>query len=418
MNELSQLDEALDGQRFWDDVKALAAIGALSPKGIRRLTLDEQDNRARLWLAEQGRALGCRVFYDALGNLFLRREGQDASLAPLLVGSHMDSQPQAGAYDGALGVLAGLALLRTLHDHDIAHRRPLEIVSWTNEEGARFAPGTSGSAWFAGRRAYDEIVSAVDGEGIRFADALAECLGLLGETEGMTFRPEPFVPHAFLELHIEQGPVLETLGKPVGVVSGIQGVNWYCVEVQGVANHAGTTPRQARRDAFDGAHELVASLKAAVLEHDDAVRFTIGKFALWPDSVNTIAQRAVFTIDLRHPRQAVLDALDERFHALAARQWSGCEVTLEVSSRVPPVDFPETLLDVLRESAQRQCADVPELVSGAFHDAIHLVHVCPTAMLFTPCRAGISHHPDEHIEREDAEVSARVLAQAAGRLLS
>lgn len=418
MTELSQLDKALDGQRFWDDVQELAAIGALSPQGIRRLTLDEQDNRARLWLAEQGLALGCQVFYDALGNLFLRREGQDPSLAPLLVGSHMDSQPQAGAYDGALGVLAGLALLRTLHEHDIPHRRPVEIVSWTNEEGSRFAPGASGSSWFAGRRTYDEIVSAVDGEDIRFADALAECLDLLEETEGMTFRPEPFVPHAFLELHIEQGPVLETLGKPIGVVSGIQGVNWYRVEVLGVANHAGTTPRQARRDAFDGAHELVTSLKATVLEQDDEVRFTIGKFALWPDSVNTIAQRAVFTIDLRHPHQAVLDALDERFHALAARQWSGCDVTLEVSSRVPPVDFPDALVKVLRDSAQRQCSEVPELVSGAFHDAIHLVHVCPTAMLFTPCRAGISHHPDEHIERDDAEISARVLAQAAGRLLS
>ena len=162
----------------------------------------------------------------------------------------------------------------------------------------------------------------------------------------------------------------------------------------------------------------MASLKAAVLEQDDEVRFTIGKFALWPDSVNTIAQRAVFTIDLRHPRQAVLDALDERFHELAARQWSGCEVTLEVSSQIPPVDFPDSLLDVLRASAQRQCRDVPELVSGAFHDAIHLAHVCPTAMLFTPCRAGISHHPDEYIEREDAEIAARVLAQAAGRLLN
>ncbi|MCL7939285.1 M20 family metallo-hydrolase [Halomonas sp. ATCH28] len=416
MTERMHLHETLDGQRFWDDVQALATIGALEPKGIRRLALDAQDNRARLWLAEQGRSLGCQVYFDALGNLFLRREGQDATLAPLLIGSHLDSQPQAGAHDGALGVLAGLAILRTLHEQGIEYRRPLEVVSWTNEEGARFAPGASGSSWFAGQRAYDEIVAAVDGDGVRFGDALQQCLTLLQES-GLSYRPDPFVPHAFIELHIEQGPVLEQLGKPVGVVNGIQGVNWYRIEVEGMANHAGTTPRQARRDAFDGAHDLVAALKAATREQDDDLRFTIGKFSLWPDSVNTIAQRATFTIDLRHPDAQVLDALDRQFHALAERQWSGCDVTLEVTSRVAPVAFPEPLLSVLRESAGSVCAETPELVSGAFHDAIHLAHVCPTAMLFTPCRAGISHHPDEHIERQDADIAARALAEAASRLL-
>ena len=416
MTEIAPLHEALDGQRLWEDVQTLATIGGLAPKGIRRLALDAADNQARLWLAEQGRSLGCRVYYDALGNLFVRREGQDADLAPLLIGSHMDSQPQAGAHDGALGVLAGLAVLRTLQQAGIKHRRPLEIVAWTNEEGARFAPGASGSSWFAGQRAYDEIVAALDGEGVRFGDALHECLTLL-EDEGLEYRPAPFVPHAFLELHIEQGPMLEQQGKPVGVVSGIQGVNWYRVEVEGVANHAGTTPRQARRDAFDGAHELVTALKVATREQGDDLRFTIGKFSLWPDAVNTIAQRAIFTIDLRHPDADVLEALDRQFHALAEQQWSGCRVSLEVTSRVAPVAFPESLLAVLRESVGSVCAGAPELVSGAFHDAIHLAHVCPTAMLFTPCRAGISHHPDEHIERQDADIAVRALADAASRLL-
>jgi len=416
MTEIAPLHEALDGQRLWEDVQTLATIGGLAPKGIRRLALDAADNQARLWLAEQGRSLGCRVYYDALGNLFVRREGQDADLAPLLIGSHMDSQPQAGAHDGALGVLAGLAVLRTLQQAGVKHRRPLEIVAWTNEEGARFAPGASGSSWFAGQRAYDDIAAALDGEGVRFGDALHECLTLL-EDEGLEYRPAPFVPHAFLELHIEQGPMLEQQGKPVGVVSGIQGVNWYRVEVEGVANHAGTTPRQARRDAFDGAHELVTALKVATREQGDDLRFTIGKFSLWPDAVNTIAQRAIFTIDLRHPDAVVLAALDRQFHALAEQQWSGCRVSLEVTSRVAPVAFPESLLAVLRESVGSVCAGAPELVSGAFHDAIHLAHVCPTAMLFTPCRAGISHHPDEHIERQDADIAVRALADAASRLL-
>ncbi|WP_181298408.1 M20 family metallo-hydrolase [Pseudomonas sp. Q2-TVG4-2] len=411
------LGEHLDGQRLWDDVRTMARIGGLEPKGICRLALDEQDNQARLWLAEQGGALGCSAYYDMLGNVFLRLEGRDSALAPLLIGSHLDSQRRAGAHDGALGVLAGLAVLRTLHDQNITPHRPVEVVAWTNEEGARFAPGASGSSWFAGQRQYDEIVNAIDGQGIRFGDALTQCLALLG-AHGLAYRPRPFVPHAFLELHIEQGPILEALGKPVGVVNGIQGVNWYQVTVEGQANHAGTTPRNARRDAFDGAHELITALKAATLEQDDDLRFTIGTFALWPDSVNTIAQRATFTIDLRHPSQAVLSTLDARFHELAEQQWSSCSVSLKVSSRVAPVMFPDCLLDALRESAGRYCPDVPELVSGAFHDAIHLVHVCPTAMLFTPCRAGISHHPDEHIERDDATIATRVLADTTETLLN
>lgn len=416
MANAQDLGEHLDGQRFWDDVIAQGAIGALEPKGIRRLALSEPDNQARLWLVEQGRALGCAAHYDALGNVFIRREGRDPSLAPLLIGSHLDSQPDAGAYDGALGVVAGLAVLRTLQEQDIGHARPLEIVAWTNEEGARFAPGASGSSWFAGRREYEEIMAGVDDDGIRFGDALSECLALL-EAHGLEYRKAPYVPHAFLELHIEQGPVLESLAQPVGVVNGIQGVNWYRIEVRGQANHAGTTPPHARRDAFDGAHELIAALKAEIRRQDENLRFTIGKFSLWPDSVNTIAQRATFTVDLRHPSQAVLDDLDASFHALAERQWAGCDVSLQVSSRVAPVAFDETLLGVLRDSARHFSEQAPEFVSGAFHDAIHLVHVCPTAMLFTPCRAGISHHPDEHIERADAEIAARVLTQAAARLL-
>ncbi|UQG60847.1 M20 family metallo-hydrolase [Marinobacter sp. M3C] len=416
MNDSRRLGDCLDGQRFWEDVQSLASIGALHPKGIRRLALDAQDNQARLWLAEQGRALGCEAYYDDLGNVFIRRAGKDSSRAPFLIGSHLDSQPQAGIHDGALGVVAGLAVLRTLHDQGIDHLHPLEVVAWTNEEGARFVPGASGSSWFAGQRDYHEIASSLDDSSIRFSDALADCLDLLKE-HGLTYRPKPFTPHAFLELHIEQGPVLETLGKPVGVVSGIQGVNWYEIEVKGQANHAGTTPLQARRDAFDSAHDLVSALKAAVFDQDDDLRFTIGKFSVWPDSVNTIAQRATFTIDLRHPSQTVLDALDARFHDLTKCQWGGCDVTLKVTSRVAPVAFPDSLLDVLHECARHYCPDTPELVSGAFHDAIHLAHVCPTAMLFTPCRQGLSHHPDEHIEREDAEVAARVLTDAATSLL-
>lgn len=417
MSWKTTLGEQLDGERFWSDLMAQANFGALEGGGLRRLALGEADNRVRLWLMEQGEALGCSVHYDAMGNVFLRREGRDPGLAPLLIGSHLDSQPFAGAYDGTLGVVAGLAVLRTLSELGVAHRRSVEVVSWTNEEGARFAPGASGSSWFAGRRDAETILAAQDDDGITFKAALAECLSLL-EAHGAAFRHEPVVPHAFLELHIEQGPVLEEKGAPVCVVTGVQGVNWYEVEVNGHANHAGTTPEASRRDAFMGAHALVGALKEAVAAQDDQVRFTIGKFAVSPDSVNTIPQQARFTIDLRHPDDEVLEALNLAFRHLAEKTWAGCSARLEATSRVAPVAFYERLVEVLDEAVEAHWPEAPRLVSGAFHDAIHLAHLCPTAMLFTPCRAGISHHPDEHIERADAEVAVRTLAHAVERLLN
>jgi beta-ureidopropionase / N-carbamoyl-L-amino-acid hydrolase len=417
MRETLHLHQHLDGERFWADVEAQAAIGALETGGIRRLALDDADVAARLWLIDQAGPLGCTAFYDDLGNVFLRREGSEPELAPLLIGSHLDSQPNAGAYDGALGVVARLAVLRALHDAGAAHDRPVEVVAWTNEEGARFAPGASGSSWFAGTREREAIVAAEDDEGMPFGAALEHCLARLSAS-GAAHRPAPYRPHAFLELHIEQGPVLESLGCPVCVVTGIQGVTWYEVEVQGQANHAGTTPAAARQDAFMGAHRLIGALREAAETQDEALRFTIGKFRLWPDSVNTIADLARFTIDLRHPDPAVLDTLDKAFQRLAEEDWEGCRVTLGVSSRVAPVAFDAALLEALEASVASEWPEAPQIVSGAFHDAIHLARCCPTAMLFTPCRKGISHHPDEHIEKAEAVIATRALVRAVDRLLA
>ncbi|MCA1774002.1 MAG: M20 family metallo-hydrolase [Halomonas sp.] len=417
MNTSTSLAESVDGQRFWEDMLEQATIGALTPRGLRRLALDDNDNRARCWLVDQGRALGCEAFYDAMGNVFLRREGLDPNLAPLLIGSHLDSQPSAGIYDGTLGVLAGLAVLRALQECDLPHQRPVEVVSWTNEEGARFAPGASGSSWFAGQRETASILETVDDDGVRFADALKTCQAQL-DAHDVSYRPDPFIPSAFLELHIEQGPVLESLGVPACAVKGIQGVNWYSITVKGQANHAGTTPEHIRRDAFTGAHALITALRKTVAEHGESVRFTIGKFALEPNATNTIPQQATFSIDLRHPSEAVLMSLDTTFQRLAAETWSGCTAELTVSSRVQPVEFDEELVDILHASVKKYAPDAPQLVSGAFHDAIHLAHKCPTAMLFMPCRSGVSHHPDEHIEREDAEVAVRALADAVDTLLT
>ncbi|PMR74011.1 M20 family metallo-hydrolase [Billgrantia endophytica] len=406
---------AVNPSRLERDLVHLATFGARDDGGVARLALDTNDTRARLWLAEQAAALGATASVDAVGNVFLDLPGSEPGLNPVVTGSHLDSQPAGGKYDGALGVLAGLEALRALKDAGIAPRRPLSLVSWTNEEGARFSPGTSGSAVFCGVRGLDETRAIVDADGLSFGAALDDCLAAL-DAAGVPRRPLGTPMHAFVELHIEQGPILERAGAPVGVVDGIQGVNWFEVTVTGSTNHAGTTPRAMRRDAFEGACALAASLREAARDDEDRVRFTIGRFAVSPGSVNTIPDQVTFSIDLRHPESTTLDALAASFRLLAEQTWNGCRATLTPLSCIDPVAFPASLTTLLDDTANDLLLQAPHLVSGAFHDAIHLAGYCPTAMLFVPCRDGLSHHPDEHTELDDAVSGTRLLAASLARL--
>ena len=408
MQQHSTLGREVDIDRFWQDVQTQARIGALPEGGLGRLALDKSDIEARLWLMQEAASLGASAFHDPIGNLYLRREGRTPELPPLLIGSHMDSQPKGGFYDGALGVIAGLAVLRTLHEQDITLERPVEVVSWTNEEGARFAPGTPGSAWFAGARDIAAIMASHDDAGVSFEQALAPCLEAM-DAKGSIKRETPVSPSAYLELHIEQGPVLDAGQLPACVVGGIQGVNWYRVHLQGRANHAGTTPMDMRQDAVMGAHALIRKLEDCVNRQDSQVRFTIGKFSVAPGSINTIADDVSFTVDLRHPDASVLAAIDDDFAALTATRWRGCQARLERLSSIAPVAFDPNILESLEQNLERYGTKAPRLVSGAFHDAIHLANLCPSAMLFVACRDGISHHPDEHAEKDDAAVAVRTL---------
>ncbi|MCP1676485.1 N-carbamoyl-L-amino-acid hydrolase [Natronocella acetinitrilica] len=407
---------AVDSRRLWEDLRNLAQLGARADGGVGRLALDENDVKARLWLVEQGRALGCSVRMDAAANVFLRLPGGDENLPPVVTGSHMDSQPAGGAYDGAYGVLAGLAALRAVHEARIATRRPLEVVAWTNEEGVRFSPGTSGSACFVGVRSLEETRALTDGEGISFGEAADACLARL-EAQGVPTADFATPMSAFVELHIEQGPVLERAGARAGVVTGIQGVSWFEFTVRGTANHAGTTPRAARRDALEGACALAVALREQARDDADETRFTIGRFRVSPDSVNTIPDEAVFTVDLRDPDQARLDALEATFRDLAAGEWAGCSVEVTRLSRIDPVVFPDAVTGAVAEAAERDlCMEAPRLMSGAFHDAIHLARHCPTGMIFIPCKDGVSHHPAESITPDQAEDGARLLAATLVRL--
>ncbi|MDR5900179.1 M20 family metallo-hydrolase [Halomonas vilamensis] len=413
--DLAAIAAAVNPLRLANDLAALAKIGAREDGGVARLALDNHDTSARLWLVEQAKELGAEASVDAIGNVFLDLPGSNPELAPVVTGSHIDSQPAGGKYDGSLGVLAGLEAFRALKEAGFTPRHPLSLVSWTNEEGARFSPGTSGSAVFCNVRSLEETRLIKDSEGMTMGHALDTCLAEM-DAANVPRRPLATPMHSFIELHIEQGPILEREGASVGVVEGIQGVSWFDVTVTGSANHAGTTPRALRRDALEGACAVATALREAARDGEDRVRFTIGKFVVSPGSVNTIPDRVTFSIDLRHPEAATLKGIETAFNEITQQIWAGCQVTLTSLSRIDPVDFPNTLTEQMDAAACELGITAPRLVSGAFHDAIHLANHCPTAMLFVPCRNGLSHHPDEHIELGDAVVGTQLLAASLARL--
>lgn len=408
----SSVTAKVDGTELWQDLETVRRLGAREDGGVARLALSSSDVEARLWLARAGQAIGCDVSMDDAGNLFLRHEGTDPEAAPVVLGSHMDSQPMGGAYDGAYGVLAGLQALRAIQRSDVALRRSIEVVSWTNEEGVRYTPGCTGAACFTGALALETAYAKLDDEDLSFGQAMERCRAELSAAGvGWAALKRDF--HAFLEPHIEQGPVLEAADISVGVVTGIQGVSWFEVEVTGRAAHAGTTPRARRYDALEGAVALSAAMRDVCRDEADMMRFTIGRFVVSPGSANTVPDSVRFSIDLRHPDMAELARVRNRFEALTKQTWAGCRAALHTLSEVEPIDFPNWVVDAVEEAAHKEGAQSLKLASGAFHDALHLARHCPTGMLFIPCRAGISHHPEEAILPEHAAEGARVLASAA-----
>lgn len=407
---LSSLPLTIDGEALWRRLQELATFGARSDGGVDRPALSATERAARRRLIEWADALGATSHIDPAGNMFFRRAGID-DLDPVLFGSHIDSQPNGGRYDGAYGVVAGFALLEAAARAQLVHARPIEVVVWNNEEGSRYSPGAMGSALFAGQIGLDALRDVQDADGLRFADEL-EATIVDAKAAGARERKLGFPVHAFIEPHIEQGPILEREGLPVGIVDGIQGLRWYRVTVHGSSAHAGTTPRAARRDAFVGAAELAAALRAPTIDSEDAVRFTIGRFRVFPGSPNTIAERAEFSVDLRHNDDALLTSLDEVFAELAQRSWSGCSVEMERVMTLSPVSFDERVISLLEQGARTSGRSYRRMTSGAFHDATHMASLCPTAMVFIPCAAGISHNPLERIEPHDALAGAEVAIAA------
>jgi beta-ureidopropionase / N-carbamoyl-L-amino-acid hydrolase len=397
----------VDQERLWRRHMAMAEIGKIPGGGVSRQALSGDDVRARALLLEWAAARGYLAAVDAIANLFVRRPGRDADAAPVLAGSHMDSQPAGGRFDGIFGVLAGLEALEALDDAGIATGRPLDVVAWTNEEGGRFAPGAMGSAVFAGHMRLEDCLGLIDAAGTKLADALAETLAATPE---LPRRPFGFPIAAYVEPHIEQGPQLEASGHQVGVVTGIQGARWYVVEVEGEPAHAGTAPLAGRKDAVRAAVAIIAALQELMHDATDRLRFTVGRLEVFPNSPNTVPARVTFSIDFRHPEAAVLDARGGRIEEVCRRFAGPCEVRISETFNRPPCVFPARIVDTIVRVAQGLGVAHMSLPSGAFHDANFIADVAPTGMIFVPCERGISHSPAESATPEDLAAGARVLA--------
>jgi beta-ureidopropionase / N-carbamoyl-L-amino-acid hydrolase len=389
----------------------LASIGGTARGGVCRLALTDLDRRARdlvrCWLEQAG----CAVRVDAIGNLFARRVGLDSSLPAVATGSHIDSQPTGGKFDGAYGVLAGLEVIRTLNDYRIETRAPVELCVWTNEEGSRFVPVMMGSGVYGGAFTLDHALSASDHDGVTVRQAL-NAIGYAGQAPAAVCDgAEAF--GAYFEAHIEQGPVLEAAGAVIGVVTAALGQRWYDVTVTGQEAHAGPTPMELRRDALQATLRLVQAVDRIAREEAPHGRGTVGCMNVFPNSRNTIPGRVAFSVDLRHVDDAKLARMDEALHIAAGllHHPGSIEVDLQEVVNFPATSFDASLVERVRRAAQAQNLANIDVVSGAGHDAVYTARVSPTAMIFVPCKGGISHNEIEDASPGDLEAGAQVLMQ-------
>jgi beta-ureidopropionase / N-carbamoyl-L-amino-acid hydrolase len=404
----------INSTRLWERHRAIAQIGATGRGGVNRQALTPEDAEARRLVLSWSEARNYSTTIDAIGNLFIRRPGTHPELAPVMTGSHLDTQPTGGNFDGVFGVLAGLEVFESLDDAGFVTKRPIELVIWMNEEGSRFTPATMGSAVCSGAIPLSNALETTDSNGTTVRDALSKHLTQLPKLEKRNLGTKGF---AFVEAHIEQGPILEATGCQIGVVTGIQGLCIYEVEVVGFEAHAGTTPLSNRRDALVAAVDLIGKLQDEFQDPADVLRFTVGKFEVAPGSPNTVPGRVNFTIDLRHPNAEVLGRVGDAVMRICAGEIKRCSVTARPMLQSKPVEFHPQIIDIVRSAAVRRHLRHMNLVSGATHDSKFMSAQTPTAMIFVPCEKGISHNEAENVRKEDLFAGTQVLCDALVALL-
>ncbi|MDR6154941.1 N-carbamoyl-L-amino-acid hydrolase [Acidovorax delafieldii] len=398
----------INGQRLWDSLMELAQIGATPKGGVCRLTLTDLDKQGRDLVTRWAREAGMTVTIDKIGNGFMRRPGRNNNLPPIMTGSHIDTQPTGGKFDGNYGVLAGIEVVRTLNDHGIETEAPIEVAFWTNEEGSRFVPVMMGSGVFAKAFTLEHAYAATDTEGKTVKGEL-ERIGYIGDQE-----PGDHPIGAYFETHIEQGPVLEDNDKTIGVVSGVLGIRWFDCTVTGMEAHAGPTPMALRKDAMLAATRIMQDVVAAAHRHPPHGRGTVGMVQVFPNSRNVIPGRVKFSIDLRNSTDALVDAMAAEVKAFADQvaKEHGVQVHIEMVSSYPAQLFqPECVEAVGRAAAKLGYSHMPA-VSGAGHDAVYMAKLAPSGMIFIPCKDGISHNEIEDAKPEHIEAGCNVLLHA------
>ncbi|WP_312843517.1 Zn-dependent hydrolase [Diaphorobacter nitroreducens] len=397
----------IDGARLWQSLMDLARIGGTPKGGVCRIALTDLDRQGRDLFVQWTREAGCSIRIDAIGNIFARRAGADDSLPPVMTGSHIDTQPTGGKFDGNYGVMAGLEVVRTLNAAGVRTRAPIEVAVWTNEEGSRFVPVMMGSGVFAGAFTLEHALAQRDAQGVSVAEALA-AIGYAGQAGAA-----PAVG-AYFEAHIEQGPVLENHERVIGVVQAALGQRWYDVTVQGMEAHAGPTPMELRQDALLAASALVAEVNRIALDRLPHARGTVGSLEVHPNSRNVIPGRVKLSVDLRAPDDAQLLDMDAALRAACARIAAERGLAIDVEQVVyfPPQPFTPHLVEAVRANAADLGYSCMDVVSGAGHDAVYVARVAPAAMVFVPCADGISHNEIEDADPAHLEAGCNVLLRA------
>lgn len=404
----STIDLRINGQRLWDSLMRLAQIGATQKGGVCRLALTELDRQGRDFFVNEARAAGCTIRVDHIGNIFARRAGKNPALPVVMTGSHIDTQPTGGKFDGNYGVMAGIEVMNTLNDAGIETEAPLEVVVWTNEEGSRFVPVMMGSGTFIDEFKIEDVLVQKDRDGITVGQAL-ESIGYAGKDQ-----VTPAGIAAYFESHIEQGPVLESNDITIGVVTGALGQRWFDVVVTGSEAHAGPTPMNLRHDALLAASHVVQLVNRLALDHAPNARGTVGMMDVYPNSRNVIPGTVKFSVDLRADNDETLSAMVKTLHAECADIANKGGVTIDLKQVVyfPPQAFAEPLVEAIRAGAKNIGLSQMNVVSGAGHDAVYLARVTPTAMIFVPCKDGISHNEIEDAKPEHLEAGCNVLLHA------
>ena len=399
---------SIDGDRLWQSIMDIAEIGPTEKGGSRRLALTDLDREARDLFVDWCKAAGCTVSVDRMGNIFARRAGRDDSLPPVVTGSHLDTQPTGGKFDGIFGVLAGLEVIRSLNDLGYETEHPIEVVVWTNEEGSRFAPAMISSGVFGGQHTLEHGLSRADADGLTIGEEL-ERIGYAGDLPvgGREL-------HAYVEAHIEQGPILEDEDISIGVVTGAQGQRWYEITLTGQESHAGTTPMERRKDALVGAARIVELVHRIGIDNAPDARSTVGMIESYPNSRNVIPGQVFMTAEFRHPDDDILRDMDTKLRdgLREITEEIGLECAFEEIFYIAPIVFADRCVNAVRNAAESRNLSARDIISGAGHDACNVAAVAPTSMIFIPCVDGISHNEIEDAKPEWVTAGGQVLLGA------